>query len=73
MTDLGPQHLVELDQSAQALRDQADALEASAHALEHAAELMRVQSEVSARAIATLRGPSRLAKRVGGIEPEERS
>ena len=60
-----------LEESAEALGAQADALEASARALEQAAELMRVQSEVSARAIATLRGPSRLVKRVGGIAPDQ--
>ena len=56
------------EESAVALGEQADALQASARALEHAAELMRVQSELSGRAIATLRSPARLAKRVGGVE-----
>ena len=61
-----------LEQSAAALRRQAEALTESARALEQAAGMMEVQADMFERTIAAMRGPGEMVKRAAGgkREPE---
>ena len=56
-------------QSAGALRSQAEAMSESARALERAAEMMRVQAELFERTIGVLREPGEIVKRTAGVPP----
>jgi hypothetical protein len=57
-----------LEESAEALRGQAEAIEHAASALEQSATLMRTQAELFERTIRTLREPSRLLQTAVGGE-----
>jgi hypothetical protein len=57
-----------LEESAAAMRGQAEALGASAHALEQAAELMRAQAELFERTVQTVREPAEIAKGIARVE-----
>ena len=56
-----------LEQSAAALRRQAEALNESARALEQAAGMIEVQAELFERTIRTLREPAEVAKAAAGV------
>jgi hypothetical protein len=57
-----------LEESAEALRGQAEATEHAAQALEQSAALMRTQAELFERTIRVLREPSRLLESVAGVD-----
>jgi hypothetical protein len=57
-----------LEQSAAALRRQAEALNASAQALEQAAGMIELQAELFERTIRTLREPAEIAKAAAGMK-----
>jgi hypothetical protein len=57
-----------LEESAAAMRGQAEALGASARALEQAAELMRAQAELFERTVQTVREPAEIAKGIARVD-----
>ena len=57
-----------LEQSAAALRRQAEALKESARALEQAAGMMEVQAELFEKTIRGLREPAEIAKAAAGLK-----
>ncbi len=61
-----------LEQSASALRKQAEALNESARATQQAASMMEVQAEQFERAIRVLRQPAEIAKSAAGVERRNR-
>jgi hypothetical protein len=56
-----------LEQSGAALHRQAEALKESARALEQAAAMAETQAKLFERAVVTLRQPSEIVKRAGGV------
>jgi hypothetical protein len=60
-----------LEQSAAALRQQAEALQAAGRALDETAGLMKGQAELFERTIATLRQPAELAKAAVAFDPRD--
>ena len=60
-----------LEESGEALRGQAEAIEHAAQALEQSAVLMRTQAELFERTIRTLREPSRVLASVAGVERDD--
>jgi hypothetical protein len=61
-----------LEQSADALQQQAAALEEAGRALEQTAALMKAQAELFERTVHALREPTELAKAASGVEPARR-
>ena len=61
-----------LEESAVALRRQAEALQAAGRALEETASLMKRQAELFERTIASVRAPADRAKAVAGIDRRRR-
>jgi hypothetical protein len=61
-----------LEQSAEALQQQAAALEEAGRALEQTAALMKAQAELFERTVHALREPAELAKAAAGVEPVRR-
>ena len=61
-----------LEQSGEAMRGQAEAVEHAAQALEQTAALMRTQAELFERTVHTLREPTRLLASAAGVERAER-
>ena len=59
-----------LEQSASAMREQAEAVEHAAEALLQASGLMKAQADLFERAVRTLREPSKLMERAVGLDPE---
>lgn len=57
-----------LEESGSALRSQAEAIEEAARALEQAAVLMKLQADLFARTIKTLREPAHAVKSLAGLE-----
>jgi hypothetical protein len=57
-----------LEQSAEALQQQAAALEEAGRALEQTAVLMKAQAEMFERTVHALREPTELAKAAAGVE-----
>ena len=57
-----------LEQTGEAMRGQAEAIEHAAQALEQAAVLMRTQAELFERTIHTLREPSRMLESAAGVD-----
>ena len=57
-----------LEQSGDALHQQATALKESAQALEQAAAMAETQAELFERAVVVLRQPSEIVKRASGLE-----
>ena len=64
-----------LEQSAQTMRQQAEALQAAGQALGETAGLVKTQAELFERTLGTLREPTELAKAAAGLErrPRRRS
>lgn len=61
-----------LEENAEALRKQAEALETAVHALKETAGRVRKQAELFDRMIVTLREPAERAKAATGLEPRVR-
>ena len=61
-----------LEDSAVALRKQAEALEAAGAALEETAALVKGQAELFERTVGTLREPTEIAKKLAGVERKPR-
>jgi phage gpG-like protein len=61
-----------LEESAETLTKQAEALAAAGRALEDSADLVRTQAELFERTVAVLRQPTELAKTAAGVERRPR-